>query len=60
MNFSPLFLTASVINAIYKIILTLWLLYHLTKRMINRDVPRNGRTNFSGRSHHRGALDGVA
>lgn len=53
MNFNPLFLAAQVVGAIYKIVLTVWLFYHLAKRMYGREVPRNGRTVFSGRSHRK-------
>lgn len=53
MNFIPLFTSAKVIGAIYRVVLTMWLLYHLIKKMYGREVPRNGRTSFGGRSHRR-------
>jgi hypothetical protein len=53
MTFEPLFTTARVIGALYKIVLTIWLLYHLAKRIRSREVPRNGRTSFGSRSHHK-------
>lgn len=53
MNFNPLFTTARVVGAAYKVVLTTWLFYHLAKRMYGRETPRNGRTSFSGRSHRR-------
>lgn len=53
MIFNPLFLTARVIGAIYKILLTVWLFYHLVKRMYGREIPRNGRRSFGGRSELR-------
>ena len=46
MNFIPLFTTARVVGAAYKILLTTWLMYHLSKRMARREVPRNGRVSF--------------
>lgn len=51
---APLFTTARVVGATYKIILTSWLMYHLIKRMRSNEVPRNGRISFSDgsrRSH---------
>jgi hypothetical protein len=53
MNFNPLFLSARIVTAIYKIILTAWLLYHLIKRIHGREIPRNGRVSFGGRSSGR-------
>lgn len=48
-TFIPLFTTSRVIQAVYRIILTLWLLYHLIKRIHGREIPRNRRPTFGGR-----------
>ena len=59
MNFGPLFLTSQIVTSVYRIVLTIWLLYHLGKRILARESPRNGREAFSGRSHRRGfAVEG--
>ena len=50
MNFNPLFLTARVMGAGYKVLLTGWLGYHLAKRIYGRETPRNGRANFGSRN----------
>lgn len=44
MTFEPLFVTARVVTATYRIVSTTLLLYYLMKRINNgREVPRNGR-----------------
>ena len=44
MNFEPLFLTARVVTASYRIISTGLLLYYLATRIKDgREIPRNGR-----------------
>lgn len=49
MNFTPLFLTARVVGAVYKTVLTTWLGIHLAKRIYGRESPRNGRAKFGER-----------
>lgn len=44
--FIPLFTTARVVRSIYQIVLTLWLLYYLIKRIHGRKHPDNGRVSF--------------
>ena len=51
MNFGPLFITARVVQSSYRIVLTLWLFYHLVKRIHGREIPRNGRQVIGGRSN---------
>jgi hypothetical protein len=49
MNFLPLFTTARVVRSSYQIVLTIWLFYHLVKRINERQGPRHRSPRYSGR-----------